>query len=70
MFVAWRDTCKAQGGVGLTVAEREQLTRWEREPSDDPRPGWPTRITAEQMENAVVATLEPSPAHFRTFRTN
>jgi transposase len=31
--------------------------------SDDPRPGRPASITAEQVEDVVIATLESTPAH-------
>jgi transposase len=31
--------------------------------SDEPRPGRPARITAEQVEDVVVATLEATPEH-------
>jgi len=31
--------------------------------ADDPRPGRPSSITAEQVEDVVVATLESTPAH-------
>ena len=30
---------------------------------DDPRPGRPTSVTAEQVEDVVVATLESTPKH-------
>jgi transposase len=64
----------ADGLDNKTVAERERVApatvgKWRRRfvefgldgLSDDPRPGRPPSVTAEQVEDVVVATLEATP---------
>lgn len=66
----------ADGLSNRDVAERERVNqatvgKWRRRfvearldgLSDDPRPGRPPSITAEQVEDVVVATLESTPAN-------
>ena len=66
----------AEGLANSAVAERERVNqatvgKWRRRfvesrldgLVDDPRPGRPATITAEQVEDVVVATLEQTPAN-------
>jgi len=66
----------AEGLDNKQVAARERVTeqtvgKWRARfvelrldgLDDDPRPGRPASITAEQVEDVVVATLESTPAH-------
>ena len=66
----------ADGLDNKSVAERERVNqatvgKWRRRfvefgldgLSDDPRPGRPPSVTAEQVEEVVVATLESTPAN-------
>ncbi|MEO9140124.1 MAG: IS630 family transposase [Jatrophihabitans sp.] len=66
----------AQGLDNKQVAARENVTqatvgKWRRRfvefrvdgLSDDPRPGRPPSITADQVEDVVIATLESTPAN-------
>lgn len=66
----------AEGLSNTAVAERERVNqatvgKWRRRfvdarldgLVDDPRPGRPPSITAEQVEDVVVATLEQTPAN-------
>ena len=66
----------AEGLSNTEVAARERVAqptvgKWRRRfvqarcdgLVDDPRPGRPASVTAEQVEDVVVATLESTPAH-------